>query len=76
MDSHRGAWHHPLMRHLALLPLLLLAACADPGRLGITGPGETPMPTAGQPTEPKPAANQFAPSLGPTTGSGKFWGYN
>ncbi len=70
------------MRFIMLSLMLILAACAtDPAKLGITGaathvpppdPGETQTGIPGAPQ----TGTQYAPNLGPTTGAGKFWGYN
>jgi hypothetical protein len=62
--------------------LLLLAACsANPAALGITGAGmPTPPPDPGEMQTGIPGApqvgTQYAPSIHPNTGAGKFWGYN
>lgn len=74
------------MRYI-LLSLLLSAGLAlggcgtDPKSLGLTGaamptpprdPGEASSGIRGAPE----TGTQYAPSLAPNTGSGKFWGYN
>ncbi len=76
------------MRQVTLLLLLLLplAGCAGgPQALGITGPrgsslGTTAPPPAGQDPLDSPnsfqSGTRYSPSSGPTTGSGRFWGYN
>jgi hypothetical protein len=71
---------------LLLLLLLPLAGCAGgPQALGITGPrdsslGTTAAPPPGQDPLDSPNAFQsgtrYSPSTGPTTGSGRYWGYN
>ena len=70
------------MRFIMFSLLLLLAACgADPASLGVTGaaipppppdPGETQTGIRGAPS----IGTQYAPNLAPSTGAGKFWGYN
>jgi hypothetical protein len=70
------------MRFIILSLLLLLAACdANPASLGITGaaipappqdPGEAQTGITGAPR----TGTQYAPNLPPSTGAGKFWGYN
>ena len=66
------------MRFILLsLPLFLGACGAGPAALGITGPGPAlPQAPVPGPFEAPPSANQFAPSTGPNSGSGRFWGYN
>jgi hypothetical protein len=69
-----------------LLLLLPFAGCAGgPEALGITGPqgsslGTTAPPPAGQDPLESPntfqSGTRYSPSSGPTTGSGRFWGYN
>jgi hypothetical protein len=72
----------PVMRYIMLSLLLFLAGCgANPAALGITGAGmATPPPDPGEtqtgiPGSPR-TGTQYAPSVGPNTGAGKFWGYN
>ena len=74
----------PPMRAIATLLLLLgLAACsANPAAYGITGPGRPPVLPAqpgdadvGQPGLPN-SASVYGPSIVPSTGTGRFWGYN
>jgi hypothetical protein len=70
------------MKFLMFPLLLILAGCgANPAALGITGgstveqppdPGEVQTGIPGSPQ----TGTQYAPSLGPNTGAGKFWGYN
>ena len=70
------------MGYIVLTLLLFLSACgADPATLGIAGrqmvappidPGEAQTGIAGAPQ----TGTQYAPSMQPNTGSGKFWGYN
>jgi len=70
------------MRTIALSLMVLLAACdANPAALGLTGsapqvapqdPGEVQTGIHGAPA----VGTQYAPSAGPNTGAGKFWGYN
>jgi hypothetical protein len=70
------------MPFIVFLLLLLLTGCGtNPAALGITGapitppppdPGETQTGIQGAPQ----TGTQYAPSLPPNTGSGKFWGYN
>ncbi len=83
MDIGLGPPHSQRMRQVTLISLLFLAGCAaDPAALGITGataqppppadPGEAQTGTAGAPA----TGTQYASSLGPNTGSGRFWGYN
>jgi hypothetical protein len=66
---------------------LLLAGCAaSPQSLGITGPGTSataPAPAAAEaPADPldNPAALQsggrYGPGYAPTTGGGRYWGYD
>ncbi len=70
------------MRLTALSLLVFLASCgADPAALGITGATAPPMPV--DPGEAQTGIHgapdtgtQLAPSLGPNTGAGKYWGYN
>jgi len=72
--------------HALLLPLLLLAGCAGgPAALGITGPhgstlGTAPAPRPGTDPLDNPNALQsgvrYGPSMAPTTGGGRFWGYD
>jgi hypothetical protein len=69
-----------MYRAASLLVLLGLAACSgNPRDYGITGPGSTPSlqpdTTLGMPGVPD-ASTVYGPSLEPTTGSGRFWGYN
>lgn len=76
------------MRRVLPVPLLLLllAGCAGgPRALGITGPQGSSFGTApGPPTGGDPLDNpsalesgtRYAPSIAPTTGSGRYWGYN
>jgi hypothetical protein len=76
------------MRRAGVLSLLLLslAGCADgPAALGITGPqGSTVGVQAQPPSTEDPLDNpnalqsgvRYAPSPGPTTGSGHYWGYD
>ena len=76
------------MRRVPLLLMLLLplAGCAGgPQALGITGPhgstlGRIPGPAAGQDPLDNPNAldsgTRYAPGIKPTTGSGRYWGYN
>jgi hypothetical protein len=84
------AAHNVGMRVLPLLLLLLaLAGCvATPEQLGITGPQATaPLPaTIGAPEAPAdPLDNpdqlqsngtRYGPNPVPSTGTGRFWGYN
>jgi hypothetical protein len=70
------------MRFIILSLLLLLSACGtNPAALGITGaaipapppdPGEEQTGIRGAPER----GTQYAPNLPPSTGAGKFWGYN
>jgi hypothetical protein len=70
------------MRLIAFLLLACLAGCAgDPRSYGITGPAERMPParpddaTVDQPgLQAQPST--YGPSMQPTTGSGRFWGYN
>jgi hypothetical protein len=70
------------MRTITILLVLLLAGCgANPAALGITGAGiPAPPPDPGEIQTGIPGApqtgTQYAPSIGPNTGAGKFWGYN
>jgi hypothetical protein len=70
------------MRYVVLLLLLSLASCgANPASLGITGaPMAEPPPDPGETQTGIPGApqtgTQYAPSMPPNTGAGKFWGYN
>ena len=70
------------MRFVMFTLLLLLASCAaNPAALGITGPGiPAPPPDPGESqtgiTGAPQTGTQYAPSLPPNTGAGKFWGYN
>jgi hypothetical protein len=71
---------------LLLMVLLALAGCAGgPQALGITGPGgsslgTTAAPPPGQDPMDNPntfqSGTRYSPSSGPTTGSGRYWGYN
>jgi hypothetical protein len=82
MDKHVGGSHIFSMRTIVLFLLVLLASCdANPAALGLTGstplvappdPGEVQTGIRGAPA----VGTQYAPSAGPNTGSGKFWGYN
>ena len=71
------------MRIASLLLLLCLAACSgDPRAYGITGPGVPPSPPVqpddsalGQPGIPD-SSTVYGPSVTPSTGPNKFWGYN
>ena len=68
-----------------LLMLLLLAACAaGPQALGITGPQGSISAPATAPATGDPLDNpdilqsggRYGPNYAPTTGGGRFWGYN
>jgi hypothetical protein len=70
------------MHFIALSLLIFLSACGTtPASLGISG-----APVLAPPTDPGEAqtgingapqtGTQYAPSVAPNTGSGKFWGYN
>jgi len=71
---------------LFALSLLGLSACAaNPGALGITGPGQHPVPAPGvapgDSTDVIPGVSTTGTFYGPTnggpqTGSSGFWGYN
>ena len=70
------------MRYFCFALLFVLAGCgADPASMGITGAGMAPPPrdpgaeTTGITGAPS-VGTQYAPSVGPNTGAGKFWGYN
>lgn len=71
------------MRIASCLLLLCLGACSgDPRAYGITGPGAAPQPppqpndsTLGDPGVPN-TGSVYGPSITPSTGSGRFWGYN
>jgi hypothetical protein len=71
------------MRIALFLLLSCLAACSgDPRSYGITGPGRQPAPpalpddaTLGQPGIPD-GGSVVGPSITPSTGSNRFWGYN
>ena len=71
-----------VMRFILLSLLFFVSACGgDPRSLGITGAASpVPAPDPGEVTtgvQGMPATGtQYAPSLGPNTGGGKFWGYN
>jgi hypothetical protein len=83
MDMTADRRHYPAMRPVPILLLLLcLSACSgDPGAYGITGPAPPTPPVpmedsrAGTPGVPEPAS-AISPSIYPTTGNGRFWGYN
>ena len=70
---------------LALMLLPLAGCAATPQALGITGPqGNTETPAADQSPPSDPLDNpdimqsgtRYGPSYAPSTGGGKFWGYN
>jgi hypothetical protein len=71
------------MRFAPVLLLLCLAACSgDPRAYGITGPGRPPQPpvqpddaTLTQPGLPN-SGSAYGPSVNPSTGNGRFWGYD
>ena len=75
-----------MLRMVTVLCLCgLLAGCAGgPQSLGITGPGPTgattPQPyVAADPAESVESlgnAARYAPNMVPTTGGGRYWGYN
>ena len=74
----------PVMRFILLAVPLLLAGCAaGPQALGITGPGAQPAAPATE-AAPDPFDNpnamqsggRYGPSYAPTTGSGRYWGYD
>lgn len=61
--------------------VLALAACAEgPGALGLTGPSAPTPPSPpddAQITAPGvPGGSQYAPNITPTTGGGRYYGYN
>lgn len=74
------------MRIILLVCLFLASCAAGPQTLGITGPGTqaaAPAPSDTQaPADPMddPALLQsgtrYGPNYTPTTGGGRFWGYN
>ncbi len=70
------------MRFIILSLLLFLGGCgANPAALGITGaPIPAPPPDPGEVQTGIPGApitgTQYAPNLPPSTGAGKYWGYN
>ena len=82
MDRRAGARHHRPMRHILLtLPLLLVACGGDPASYGITGTAPPlPPPDAGEISNGIPGApvtgTSYGPTIGPSTGTGRFWGYN
>jgi hypothetical protein len=82
-----------LFRLIAVIAPMLLAACSGgPQALGITGPGQSPMPVAVQNNAASPVPNPvpdaspragapttgtfYGPNNGPTSGNGNFYGYN
>ena len=87
--GHRSA-QSATMRAIAIAVLLLpLAACSGgPQALGITGPhgasAATPASAGATraPVDPLDNPNllqsggRYGPDYAPTTGSGRFWGYN
>jgi hypothetical protein len=83
MDTTADRRHYPGMQMVpALLLLLFLSACSgNPGAYGITGPAPPTPPApmddsrAGTPGVPEPGSSNN-PSIYPTTGNGRFWGYN
>ena len=68
--------HHPEMRLIPLVILLLaLTACAgDPRDYGITG-ARAPAPPVAREDGGMPGTF-YGPSVTPSPGSGKFFGYN
>jgi hypothetical protein len=74
------------MRFIVLLVLLLpLAACAGgPQALGITGPdggkdgpaAAAPLPSPLDNPETLQSGGRYGPSYAPSTGGGRFWGYD
>jgi hypothetical protein len=82
MDSGAAARHYRRMRMVLTLLLLALAACSgNPSAYGITGPAR---PSGPQPTDDAvisapgipDGSTVVGPSMTPSTGSGRFWGYN
>jgi hypothetical protein len=71
------------MRIIAILSVLCLAACSgDPRSYGITGPGKPQAPpeqpddsSVGRPGIPD-SGTVYGPSVVPSTGSNRYWGYN
>jgi hypothetical protein len=73
---------------ILLLPCVLAACSGGPQAWGITGPGQSPLPTAtpNAAASPVPDASPepgtpntgtaYGPNNGPTSGSGNFYGYN
>jgi hypothetical protein len=74
--------------HLVLMLLPLGGCAATPQALGITGPEgstanpATPSADQSPPTDPLDnpdilqSGGRYGPSYAPSTGGGKFWGYN
>ena len=64
------------MRILSLL-LLLTACSGDPRDYGITGARPVQPPAAREDLSGIPdSSGVIGPSVTPTTGGGRFWGYN
>jgi len=82
MDTAKaGRQYVPMRLALVLLPLCLAACSGDPSAYGITGPGAPPKPpaqpddaTLTQPGLPS-SGSAYGPSVNPSTGYGRFWGY-
>ena len=82
MDREGRRGHHAGMRYIPLIPLLFLAACdAGPAAFGITGTAPSPPPPdpgalSTDAPGAAPTGTSYGPTIGPSTGSGRFWGYN
>lgn len=82
MDTLGKCRQYWAMRILAALVLFGLAACSgNPGAYGITGPNAPVQPEA--PTDATLTApglpdngTMYGPTVAPTTGQSRYWGYN
>jgi hypothetical protein len=87
MDNRSSGGHNPAMRAIVAVALLAaLTGCSgSPHSMGITGPGVAPPPAVPAPDDPENtgtllggpgSSGTYHPETGPTTGGGRFWGYN